>query len=92
MKLLDSNRYYLPNTRQQYLHIATVQHQLREYLCFAHIATQRIYIEEVTGGQLAFISDDGLAEGLHHFLTEHGVLDIKRPLLPDKEWYALGKK
>lgn len=92
MKLIDSNRYYLPNTKKQYIHLATVQNQLREYICFAHVPTQKVYIEEVTGGQLEFIRDDGLAQGLHDFLTEQRVLDINRPLLPDKEWYALGKR
>lgn len=91
MKLADSNRFYLPNTHKQYLHLATVQDGLREYLCFANVRTQQIYIEEVTGGQLEFIEDDQRAAALHDFLVECGVLVMNKPLLPDKEWYSLGK-
>lgn len=92
MKLTDSNRFYLPNTSNLYLHLATVQRNLREYLCFANVTTQQIYIEEVTGGQLQFIDDDKLAEGIHEFLIESNVLRMDRPLLPDKEWHEMGKK
>jgi hypothetical protein len=92
MKLIDSNRYYLPNTKKQYLHIATVQHQLREYICFANVQNQKVYIEEITGGSLEFVADDGLATGLHNFLTERGILDINKPLLPDRDWQYMGKK
>jgi len=92
MKLIDTNRYYLPNTTKQYLHLATIQHGVREFLCFAQVKSQKIYIEEITGGQLQFIEDDSLAEGLHNYLTERNVLNINKPLLPDKQWHNLGKK
>jgi len=92
MKIIDSNRYYLPNTHKEYIHLATIQHQLREYICFAHVSTQKVYIEEITGGSLEWIADDGLAQALHDFLQDRAVLDMKRPLVPDKEWYTLGKR
>lgn len=92
MKLVDSNRFYLPNTRGQYLHLATVQRNLREYICFAHVKTQKIYIEEITGGSLQFINDDQLADALHSFLVDRGVLRMDRPLLPDKQWYEMSKR
>lgn len=92
MRLVDSNRFYLPNTNGQYLHLATVQRNLREYICFAHVATQQVYIEEITGGSLEFIEDDQLAAALHDFLVDTGALRMDRPLLPDKEWHNMGKK
>ena len=92
MKLIDSNRYYLPNTKKQWLHLGTATDGLHEYLCMAEVQSQRIYIERITGGQLEFISDDGLAAGLANFFEEKGVTDRTKPLLPDKEWYNLGKK
>jgi hypothetical protein len=92
MKLVDSNRFYLPNTHGQYLHLATLQRNLREYVCFVNVQTQQVYIEEITGGSLQFIEDDKLAEAIHNFLVDVGVLRMDRPLLPDKEWHNMGKK
>ena len=74
------------------MHLATIQRNLREYMCFANVTTQQIYIEEITGGQLQFIEDDGLAGAIHDFLTDRGILRIDRPLLSDQDWYSMGKK
>ncbi len=85
-KLLNSNRYYLPNTDNRFLHLATVHHSVREYICFADTKTQNIYIEEITRGILQWISDDKLVESNSSFLTEKNGLDISKPLLEDKDW------
>lgn len=93
MKLIDTNRYHLPGTNGKFLHIATVHAGVREFMCFADIEQSQVYIEEITGGQLHFIEDDSLADGISAFLTYHGVLDLSRPLLPDEQWlYKTGKK
>jgi len=89
MKLVDSNRFYLPGTNNRYLHLATLHNGIREYMCFAEVGAQKIYIEEITGGSLQFIEDEALAGALHEFLREAGVLDINKPLLPDKVWQKL---
>lgn len=81
MTITDRNRYYLKGTPA--LHLATIQEGLREYICF-HLSGQ-IFIEEVSGGHLERIEDDSLAEELTNFLTKEGVLDSRKPLLPD-EW------
>ena len=97
MKLTDTNRFYLKNTGDRFLHLATVQHLLREYMCFVDLRPgpgtpgPRIYIEEITGGQLEFIGDDALAEELTAFLTYHHVLDYSKPLMSDDEWLRRGK-
>ena len=86
MKLINSNRFSLAGTSGAWLHLATVSEGVREFMCFAELKTRKIYIEEATGGSLQFIEDDALAEGIHSFLTERGVLDMHKPLLPDDKW------
>lgn len=86
MKLVNTNRYYLAGTRARGLHLATVHYGTREFMAFADCLTQRIYIEEIIGGQLVFISDEPLAHALSQFLLEHDVLLMNRPLLPDSVW------
>lgn len=84
MKLSDTNRYYLKGTTA--LHLATVIDGVKEYVCFA--LNGQIYIEEITGGRGPdFIEDDVLALYLHDFLMVQGVLDSRKPLLPDADWY-----
>ena len=91
MRLISTNRYYLPGTANRFLHLATIQYGLREFMCFNDIQTQKTYIEEITGGHLSFIEDDSLAEALTNFLTEQKVLDINKPTIPDKQWLYNGK-
>lgn len=86
MKLINSNRYSLAGTNGVWLHLATVAEGVREFMCFTQVKTRKVYIEEITGGNLQFIEDDALAEGIHNFLTERGVLDMAKPLLPDDKW------
>jgi len=92
MKLIDSNRYYLPGTSGRWIHIATVHHGLREYMCFADRSNNKMYIEEITGGSLEFIDDDSLAQGLADFVTDRCVLDVTKPLLSDNEWLRKSKQ
>jgi len=93
MKLIDSNRYYLQGTNNTWLHIATVQDSLREFMCFAQVSTLKIYIEEITGGGGPyFIEDQSLAQAIHDFLVDRGVLDMSKPLLPDDKWYRPKRK
>jgi hypothetical protein len=88
MKLIDTNRHYLKGTNDRFLHLATVQMGVREFICFADLLTRKPpYIEEVTGGHLEFIEDEQLAKALEDFLRYHKVLSMTKPLLPDAEWY-----
>jgi len=91
-KLINSNRFQLPGTNNKFLHIATIQKGLKEYICFADTQTTQIYIEEITGGAGPFfIEDNSLVEDITNFLTEKRVLDISKPLIPDKIWYSKKK-
>lgn len=91
-KLINSNRFYLPGTNNKFLHLATVQESIREYICFVDIRTIQVYIEEITGGAGPFlIKDDKEAEAIHNFLMEKGILDMARPLIPDREWFRKKK-
>ena len=83
MKLVNTDRFYLPNTKNRFLHLATIQESVREFMCFCDVSSYQVYIEEITGGHLSFIEDDSLAEALANFLREQKVLDINPPL-PNK--------
>jgi hypothetical protein len=83
--LADTNRYYLPG-QTRFLHVATVHYDVREFLCMIDSLTQKTYLEEVTGGHLETIDDDGLFSGLHEFLFNKGLLSMARPALPDDVW------
>jgi len=87
-KLINSNRFYLPGTKNKWLHLATVTYGVREFICFSNVDNQKIYIEEITGGTGPnLIKDDSLLEALHQFLTEKTILNMMRPLIPDNIWY-----
>lgn len=87
-KLINTNRFYLPGTNNQFLHLATVQNGVQEYICIGEVKTAKIYIEDITGGGGPFyIKDDCLVEALTQFLTERDVLNMSRPLIPDSVWY-----
>lgn len=83
MKLLDTNRFYLKGTNNRFLHLASISEGLKEYMCFADVKTSKLYIEQITGGHLEFIDDDILAKALFDYLEYSGVLDMKKPLLPN---------
>jgi len=60
-----------------WLHIATVVRGLKEYCCFKHTPTDRVYLEEVDPtSPLLFkqISDHSEWNDLYLFLQERGVL------------------
>lgn len=72
-----------------WLHLATVTTPSRsfgatfspfkEYICFKHIATNKIYIEELdftSPGILKQINDDSLFNDLAQFLTQKGILSF----------------
>ena len=64
------------------MHLATVHDNFREFMCFIDKQTQKVYIEEISGGSLQFIEDDQLAHELAAFLTMHKVLDVTKEILP----------
>lgn len=85
MKVTDTNRFFLPG-QKIFLHLATVQHLGRTYICFADTQqTDKIYIEEYNG-HLVFVDDDSLVEEIANYLRELKVLDMGRPLLDDNSW------
>ena len=86
MKLLNSNRFYLPG-QTEFLHLASVSDGVKEYICFANVHNQKVYIEDISNGSPSFIEDDFLVEAIADFLTRKKVLDLSKPLLPDDIWY-----
>lgn len=90
MKLIDTNRYFLKGTNDRFLHLASIQDGLQEYICLYDVHTTQMYIERITGGHMEFIEDDSLAAALEHFLRRHGVLDISNPTIPDSDWLRRG--
>ena len=78
--LVDSNLYDLPNCKGRFVHLASVNDGLKEYVAFVDRITSRCYIEDITGGTLVFIEDDNVAEDLAAFLSEKKLLDPRRIL------------
>ena len=91
MKLVNTNRFSLPGTNNRFIHLASIHYGVREFMCFQDKKTNKIYIEEITGGSLNFIEDDSLVYALHNFLEENKVLDISKPTIPDKDWLKKGR-
>jgi len=89
MKIVDSNRYFLKVglAPARWLHLATIHYNTREFICFIDIDDTTTYVEEVIGGGLHFIEDEGMAQALHNFLVYSKILDMRKPLLPDDVWY-----
>lgn len=91
-KIVNSNREFLPvsdihgQQMDRFLHLATIHEGTREFMCFADIVTSKIYIEEIVGGHLVVIEDDMLIDELHGLLLMSRILDVGKPLLPDKKW------
>lgn len=62
-----------------WVHLATVQRGLKEYMAFQKVYTDTVYIEEVDPkepGLLKQIEDDIEFEDLYRFLLTHGHLAI----------------
>lgn len=62
-----------------WLHLATVVRGFKEYCCFKHVPTNKIYIEYVdpTSSTLfKIINDENEFNDLREFLLEQGVLSI----------------
>jgi hypothetical protein len=86
MRFLDKNRYALKGTGSRWFHLASIEDNVHEYMCFVDKQTGKVYIEELTGGHLEFIKDDSLAQALSDFCTLHGILSMNKPFLPDFDW------
>ena len=62
-----------------WLHIATVVRGFKEYCCFKHIPTDKVYIEEVdphTPTLFKHIEDRNEWDDLYGFLQQRGILAI----------------
>ena len=85
MKLVNSNRFSMPGTQGRFVHLATVQDGMHEYVMFVDSSTSQAYIEEITGGTLKFIESDDIVKEVADFLFEKKVSDIASGLpVPDK--------
>jgi hypothetical protein len=77
MKLINTNRFYLKGTNNQFLHIATVQDGLHEYMAFYDCINKKLYLESIDGGKLEYIEDDQLAKDLADFLFDKNITNLK---------------
>tara|TARA_Y100001963_G_C6747110_1_gene432182 strand:- start:24 stop:326 length:303 start_codon:yes stop_codon:yes gene_type:complete len=60
-----------------WLHIATVVRGLKEYMCFKHTPTDKVYIEEIDGKSpnlFKQISSQSEFDDIKNFLLEKGLL------------------
>ena len=74
----DIRQLTIGNSSVKWLHLATIHHSVREYMCFLEVASNNCYVEEVTGGQLRRIDDEELANDLAKFCDEYGLTSITR--------------
>lgn len=94
-QLLDERRYPLKvdtflrddmNPYWRWEHRGTVGYGAREFLVFADTVKGEIHIEEITGGHLEQIKDDGLFEALKRYAFDKNLLEVKVPIFkPDHE-------
>jgi hypothetical protein len=90
-QILDEKRYPLKvktpikdlSPVWRFEHRATLGHGPREFMVFIDNLKQTGHIEEITGGHLEEVKDDGLYESLTNFAHEKGFLDFMVPLLKD---------
>lgn len=61
-------------------HRATLGWGTREFMVFCDNLTNKLYIEEITGGHLVVINDDSLFEAIHRYATQQGFCDMMAPL------------
>lgn len=62
-----------------WVHLATVNRSLREYVALLHEPTQKVYIEEIgPTGQFYQIEDDELWVDLINFLFSKGVVGFNK--------------
>jgi len=62
-----------------WLHIATVVRGFKEYCCFKHVPTDKVYIEEVDSSSptlFKLIADKNEWKDLYGFLQQKGILAI----------------
>lgn len=76
-KLIDTNRYFLEGTRNNFIHIASIGRGLREFVLLLERSTKKVYLNEITGGNLEYIDDDSLYEDLMNFVEEKKLVTIE---------------
>ena len=62
-----------------WIHLATIMRGFKEYICFKHSKTDKVYIEEVLPSEKGLfkqIEDNNEFADLQNFLTAHGILDL----------------
>lgn len=77
----DTNRYHLKVPRpnhERWLHLATIQKGVREFMLFVDLQTSKAYIEEITGGSLEKIEDDQLHQDLVKFCELHQLSSLAK--------------
>ena len=77
LKLIDSDTYPLPNTKDRFYHLATLTKGFREFMCLHDNLKGKTYIEETTTGSLQFIQEELLVEEIARFLEDKGITKFK---------------
>lgn len=76
-KVKNSDRYFLPGSNKDFLHLATLNSGLREFMVFSDQRTNQLYIEETSWGNLQKIEDEELWNDLAAFIQEKNLHQIK---------------
>jgi len=89
MKIIDSSVYPLQSDQSVY-HLATLVDGVREYVAF--LLDNKVYIEEITGGNLKYIDDDDIAKEAEELLLDAGILHPMNIAAKIKRWEDTQRK
>lgn len=73
-RFLDTNLFFLPGAGTRFVHIASIEYGVREFMLFVDSLTEKMYLEEITGGHLEQITDNQLLDDLEKFVTAANLL------------------
>lgn len=60
LRILSSKQFPLPNTKERFIHLATITDGIREFIFFKDKIAMTTYIEEITGGNLSQVKEEEL--------------------------------
>jgi hypothetical protein len=90
-QILDENRYpIIPisinkdnSPYHRFEHIVTLGKGFREFIVYIDHRTEKVHLEEITGGNTKEIEEDSLFNDINDFLLEKDLLKFRPPIIKD---------
>lgn len=79
LNIKDVKKDLLPYWR--YEHRVTLGRNFKEFMVFVDNLQSKVFIEEITGGNLSVVEEENLWHELHRFAQEKGFCSIMMPLM-----------